>query len=254
MIFTMKVNDIAKKVIFTSLLLAVWQAAAMLVDKSFLLASPVQVVIRLYALVAEPGFFSSVWSSFSKIALGFLLGLAAGVLGAVLSGRFSWVRMTLNPLFSVVKSVPVASFIIIALVWMSSGSLPSFISFLMVVPVVYTNILGGIETLDPKMKEMGSLFNVSPLKKLIFIDLPQLKPHITSACRLSIGLAWKSGIAAEVIGLPSGSIGRMLYNAKVYFETADLFAWTLVIVLVSVVCEKLFIMLIDHLYRRLEKL
>lgn len=250
----MKDNDTVKRIVCVLLLLAVWQAAAILLDKSILLASPVQVVKRLFTLVGESGFFSAVWFSFSKIAAGFIYGIVAGTIFAVLSGRYKWIRMMLDPVFTVVKSVPVASFIIIALVWLSSGNLPSFISFLMVVPVVYTNILEGIGALDPKMKEMAYIFNLSPVKKLIFIYFPQLRPYIISACRLSIGLAWKSGIAAEVIALPAGSIGRMLYNAKVYFETADLFAWTLVIVIISVFCEKLFMLLIDYLYRRLFKL
>ena len=253
-IFIMKVNDNTKKLICIVLLLAVWQAAAVIVDKSILLASPVQVLVRLFSLIGDPGFFRSIWFSFSRIAAGFFSGLAVGALCAVLSGSSGWIRAALDPVFNVAKSVPVASFIIIALVWLSSGKLSSFISFLMVVPVVYTNLLGGIEALDPEMKEVAKVFSISPARRLIYIDLPQLRPYITSACRLSLGLAWKSGIAAEVIGLPSGSIGRMLYDAKVYFDTADLFAWTLVIVLISVLCEKLFLLAVDLLYRRLEKL
>jgi NitT/TauT family transport system permease protein len=153
----------------------------------------------------------------------------------------------------VIKSVPVASFIILCLIWLSSKSLSIFIGFLMVLPIVYTNMLHGIKSTDTKLLEMATLFRVGWGKKLKYIYLPHLKPYILSACSVSIGLAWKAGIAAEVIGIPDGSIGERLYEAKVYLSTADLFAWTAVIVVISVIFEKVFLRGLKWLFEGVEK-
>ena len=152
-----------------------------------------------------------------------------------------------------IKSVPVASFIILCLIWLSSGSLSVFISFLMVLPIVYTNMLQGIQSTDSKLLDMAHVFRMSWFRKLRYIYIPHLKPYLMSACSVSIGLAWKAGIAAEVIGIPDGSIGEKLYEAKVYLDSADLFAWTFVIVFVSVIFEKLFLRALKWAYKRLER-
>ena len=139
-----------------------------------------------------------------------------------------------------IKATPVASFIILCLIWIPSRNLSVFISFLMVFPVVYTNILEGIRQTDKQLLEMADSFGAGVGKKLQFIYLSQVMPYAVTACKLGLGLCWKAGIAAEVIGIPAGSIGEKLYKAKVYLETPDLFAWTIVIIAVSVGFEKIF--------------
>ena len=156
-------------------------------------------------------------------------------------------RELLSPLVAAVKAVPVASFIILALVWLSSRSLSFFIAFLMVFPPVYLNVLEGIRQTDGKLLEMAKVFRVPLWRRMRGIYLPAVLPYFRTAVSLGLGLCWKAGIAAEVIGLPRGSLGEKLYNAKVYFMTPDLFAWTAVIVMVSVVFEKLFLRLVDDL-------
>ena len=224
--------------------LGVWQAAAMLLNQRLLLASPVEVAARLCTLLTEEGFAASLLFSFSRIVLGFVSALLLGTLLAVLAGRFSLFELLLRPFMLTVKSVPVASFIILALIWLSSRQLSSFISFLMVLPVVYTGVLGGIRAVDPRMTEAAGLFRVPWGRRLYYVWLPQVRPYLISACSVSLGLSWKAGIAAEVIGMPNGSIGEALYEAKIYLSTADLFAWTVVIVLLSLGFEKLFLLLL----------
>lgn len=236
------------------LALIVWQAAASYIDEKILLVSPIQVVVRLFSLVREDGFLQTVLYTMLRIILGFFAGFALGTMLGILAGRFKFVEVLLWPYMITVKSVPVASFIVIALIWLTSSKLSVFISFLMVLPIVYTNILTGIRSTDKKLLQTAEVFDIRGLKKLLYIHLPQLKPYIISACSVSMGLAWKSGVAAEVIAIPDGSLGEMLYNAKVYYDTADLFAWTVVIVLVSVAFEKLFVLGIKSVFRAVEKL
>ena len=149
-----------------------------------------------------------------------------------------------------VKAVPVASFIILAQVWLNSRSLSLFISALMVFPPVYLNVLEGICRTDRRLLEMARVFRVPLGRRLRGIYLPQVMPYFRTAVSLGLGLCWKAGAAAEIIGLPAGSMGERLYTAKVYFQTPDLFAWTAVIVAVSVAFEHLFLAAVDALVRK----
>lgn len=233
--------------------LIVWQLGAMALGQEILLVSPVSVLLRLLELIPHWDFWSAILFSFWRITLGFLLACLAGTALGVLSSRFGPVRDLAAPLMGVIKSIPVASFVILVLIWVPSRNLSVVISFLMVTPIVYSNVLGGISSMDKKLMEMADVFAVPFPRRLRYLYLPQVAPFFRSACAVGLGLCWKAGVAAEVIGLPDGSIGERLYEAKVYLNTPDLFAWTVVIVLVSLVFEKLFLFLLDRLVARLER-
>lgn len=233
--------------------LLVWQTAAVAVDQSILLVSPIDVALRMTTIWQVEGFASSIWFSFYHIAGGFLLALVSGILLAALSGRFKWVETALWPFMITVKTVPVASFVVICLIWLSAQNLSVFISFLIVLPVVYGNVLQGIKSEDGKMLEVAEVFRMPMLRRILYIHMPQLKPFILSACATALGMSWKAGIAAEIIGTPDGSIGKQLYYAKIYLDTDDLLCWTVIIVIVSVAFEKLFMLALRAAYRRLER-
>lgn len=242
-----------EKIVSVVFALVVWQVSAMLIGESLLLVTPITVVKRLFSLLTEGDFISTIIFSFVRIVLGFILGLVIGSLMAVVAGRFNLAKIMFWPFMVTIKSVPVASFIILCLIWLSIGSLSTFISFLMVLPIIYTNILQGLESTDEKMIEMVRLFDVGWIKRIKYIYLPQIKPYLISACSVAMGLAWKSGIAAEVIGIPNQSIGEKLYEAKIYYSTADLFAWTVIIVILSISFEKMFLFFIKKFFVRLER-
>lgn len=243
-----------KNLFFVLFWLTVWQLGAMLFDQRLLLASPVAVAQRLVQLVPEGEFWAAVAFSAGRILLGFAIGLTTGTLLAVLAGNFRFVKSLLAPLMSAMKSIPVASFTILALIWVSSRNLAVLIAVLIAVPIVYANVLEGIENLDPKLRDMAEVFEIPAHKRFVGVYLSQVLPYFRSAAGLAMGLCWKSGVAAEVIGIPDGSIGERLYMSKVYLETEDLFAWTAVIILVSFLCEKLFMLLVDLLVRRVERM
>lgn len=230
--------------------LLVWQAAAMALAAAYphgtlLLASPLAVAVRLGQLWGTAAYWQTVCRSAARIFGGFLISTALGVLLASLAAWKRWIRELLAPLAAVIKAVPVASFIILALVWLNSRSLSLFISALMVFPPVYLNVLEGILRTDRQLLEMARVFRVPFSRRLRYIYLPQVMPYFRTAVSLGLGLCWKAGAAAEVIGLPAGSVGERLYTAKVYFQTPDLFAWTVTIVAVSVLFERLFLVLTD---------
>ena len=210
-------------------------------DREILLASPVSVIQRLGQLIVTKEFWSSVGFSFWRIVAGFLIALAIGSILAVSAHRFTVVGILFDPFITVIKSIPVASFIILCLIWIPSKNLSVFISFLIVLPVVYTNLLEGIRRTDKKMLEMAEVFNISVGRRIFTIYLSQVLPYLLTACTISLGLCWKAGVAAEVIGVPAGPIGEKLYHAKIYLNTPDLFAWTIVISIISFIFEKCFL-------------
>ncbi len=254
MIFTMeRKKQTANRIIAVLFALLLWQIAAMCIDSKILLVSPIAVIKRLFTIWQVENFWRTIWFSFYHIAGGFLIALVLGAVLAALAGRFPLVETLLWPFMVTVKTVPVASFVIICLIWLSAQNLAVFISFLIVLPVVYGNVLQGIRSEDRNMLEVGSVFRMPFARRLACIHLPQLKPFIMSACSTALGMAWKAGVAAEIIGIPDGSIGKQLYYAKTYIDTDDLLCWTLIIVLISVLFEKLFMWLLKCGYHRLER-
>ena len=233
--------------------LIVWQLAAMALHAAYphgalLLPSPVSSLARLWTLAGTAVFWRAIGTSSMPILGGFLLSCALAVVLAALSARFSRVKELLAPLVAAVKTVPVASFIIICLIWMSTRQLAVFISFLMVFPVIYSNTLQGIKSADGALLEMARVYRVPFSRRLGYIYAPQVKPFLLSGCSVALGMSWKSGVAAEVIGVVGGSIGERLYEAKVYFQMTDLLAWTVVLVVCSVGFEKLVLWLLRRCF------
>lgn len=217
---------------------ALWQVAAMAVGQGILLASPVDTLLRLGTLVRTGDFWRSTLFTLGHILAGYALASGLGIALATLAARYAPVADLLAPLLSAMRSVPVASFVIAALIWVPSRRLSLLIVAVIVLPVVYAGTLDGLRQIDPQLTEMARVFRMSRSNRLRCVALPALMPSLTSALSVAMGLAWKSGVAAEVIGIPTGSIGERLYKAKVYLATPDLFAWTLTIVLVSAACAK----------------
>ena len=234
--------------------LIIWQLVSMWIGQEILLVSPAAVFRRLLTLLPTGEFWSSVLFSVVRITGGFLFAAAAGVAGAGFAVKFRRVEEFLRPFVLTIKAIPVASFVILVLIWVPSRNLSVVISFLMVFPIIYTNVLDGEKQLDRKLMEMADVFDLSRPVRLRYLYLPQILPYFRTGCSVGLGLCWKAGVAAEVIGIPQNSIGENLYNAKIYLDTPALFAWTLVIICISVLFEKGFLRAVECLVQRLERL
>lgn len=243
----MNYKEVLKKVGAALLALTFWEIAALLIHQRILLVTPVAVARRLCTIWRVEGFARAIWFSFYHIAGGFLLGLILGCLLAYLAAKHPVVETLLWPWMATIKSVPVASFVVICLIWLSARNLSVFISFLIVIPIIYQNVLEGLRAENREMQEVATVFQLPWRKRFRYIELPKLRPFLLSACRVTTGMAWKAGIAAEIIGVPNGSIGKMLYTAKIYLDTDDLLAWTVIIVVISVVAEKVFLVGLSRL-------
>lgn len=219
--------------------LLLWQLASMAVGLPLLLPSPLAVLLRLGQLCTGADFWLTVASSLLRILLGFLLGVLFGTALAGLCWRFRLIDVLARPLLGGLKSTPVASFIILALVWVKTTWLATVISFIMVLPLIYANVRESIDSADRQLLEMAQVFRLSRRKTFRYCYLPAILPFFLSAISSALGFAWKSGIAAEVLGRPARAIGSQIYDSKIYLETPDLFAWTLVVILLSVLLERL---------------
>lgn len=232
--------------------LIVWQLAAMAVKQEILLVSPVSMLERWFELIRTADFWSRVLFSSARIFEGLILGVTLGSLMGVLASRYLWVRDLMTPLISVIRAIPVASFIILALAWVSEKSLSAFISFMICFPVFYTNVLSGAAGVNPLLTEMAQVFRLGPVKRFRSIFVPAVFPYLKTAFNVSVGLAWKSGTAAELITVPTGSIGELLHQAKIFLETADNLAWAFTIILLSLLFEGVCRVVLSLIERLLE--
>ena len=228
--------------------LAVWSVGCYLANRRLLMPLPYpwDVAKVLWQLVGERDFWTAVGMSLLRVAAGFAVALAAGVTLAMLTTRFSVVHTLFAPILSVVKATPVASFILLAFLWIRAERMPTFIAFLMVIPLVWENVRQGILHTDKKLLEMAKVFRLSYRQRLWHVRFPAVKPYLQAAVTTGFGYAWKAGVAAEILCWTADSIGYHIAAEQQSFETAHVFAWTAVMVVLSVVLERLLRRLINR--------
>lgn len=232
--------------------LLIWQFLSMYLDSEILLASPFKVIKYLVGMLGVLSFWSSICFTFIRICVGLLIANALGIILGALSYKSTSFKDFISLPIAVTKATPVASFIILTLIWIPSRNLSAFISFLMSFPVIYTNVLQGLNEMDNKILEMAQVFKIPFSRRLRYIYIPQVIPYYRAAAALSNGLCFKAGIAAEIIGLPQGSIGERLYQAKIYLNTPELFAWTIVIIVLSIIFNKAFMAMVNFTMNRFQ--
>ena len=235
---TSKTDNLPRKIGITAAWLVIWQAAAFLIHNPILLAGPFETAKALAGLAATPIFWRSIGFTLVRIGLGTALGTAAGCGLAAIAYRSAGARQFFEPLISVVRAVPVASFVVLVIIGAGSEWLAMVISGLVVFPILYEAVLSGLMATDRAMIEMADVFGLAPGRRWRLIYRPQLRPFLISAMQTAVGMAWKSGVAAEVIGQPLRSVGNGLYRAKIYLETDKVLAWTAAVIACSYLCSK----------------
>lgn len=234
-----KLHPFFKNLIVFAFWLLVWELLAAKVGKTLLLPAPVEVLPRLMELLKQSEFWLITALSLCRVFAGVIAAALLGALLAVLTCSVKVLDALISPVLGVIRATPVASFIVLAILWLGRNLVPSLIAALMVLPVVWTNVSAGIKNTDTQLLEMARCYRFTPFRTVRRVYVPSVMPHFLSAVRTSLGLGWKAGITAEVLTVPANSIGKMLSDSKLYMETVDLFAWTLVIIVCSLVIEKL---------------
>ena len=230
--------------------LGVWQLAALWVGKQLLLPGPLAVAARLWELAGTAVFWRSALMSLGRIFGGFAAGAALGALLAALTCAQPWAGRLIAPAVKVIRATPVASFIVLVLLWASTGRVPAIVSGLMVLPVLWGNVCKGISQTDGQLLEAARAYRFGRWKTLRLVYVPSVLPYFASGCATGLGLAWKAGVAAEVLCRPAWAVGTQIVQARDYLETPSLFAWTLVVLLLSLALEKLLSALLNRINRR----
>ena len=230
--------------------LLVWQLAAALAGQELLLPSPLRVARELLRLAGGAEFWLTVAQSIRRVLTGIASAVLLGILLALLTHKSALLRALLSPVMTLVKSTPVASFIILALVWLGRDVVPPVIAALMVLPVVWANVSQGLDGIDPQLLELAQVCRLPRGRVFRRITLPSVLPHLRAALCSALGLGWKAGVAAEILTVPARSIGKRIYEAKIYLETTELFAWTAAVVLLSLVIEGLLLRLVGRIGKK----
>ncbi len=241
------IKRILKIFLICVLWITVWSILSVIVDKELLLPSPFAVGGRLLELATQENFYIASFFSLIRVFIGIVVSMVTALVMAYLTSKIKLLHDILSPLLTVVKATPVASFILLAFLWIDKEILPAFISFLIIFPIIWSNTEMGIFSIDKHYIELSNVFSMKPMMKLRRIYIPSVMPFFISAMRTSIGLAFKAAIAAEVIFPSIRSIGKALNDSKMYLEVTDLFAWTAVVIFLSFIMEYLFGFLLKRL-------
>ncbi|EDK34405.1 Predicted ABC transporter, permease component [Clostridium kluyveri DSM 555] len=233
-------TKIIKKIGILIFWILIWHVCSVFINEELLLPSPFQVLKSLVLLMGKFYFWKSVLSSVIRVIIGILLSVIIGIVFGLTAGLNKFVEELLEPVVITVKATPVISIIIIALVWFNSSNVVIFTAILICFPIVYTNVLQGIKSIDKSLIQMANVFKVKRKYVLKDIYLPSIKNYIVSGILMCMGIGWKVSVASEVLSIPRYSIGLNLLSAKTTLETAELFAWTIVVVILSFMFEKVF--------------
>ena len=248
-------EDFPVKISFLSKILAIliwliiWEILFRIVGREILVVSPFSTFLRIIELGRTAVFWRAIHSTMSGVMEGFFHAIWVGSIMAVLTYKFHILKIFFAPFLGIVRATPVASIIILALVWLTVSRIPVFIVFLMVMPIIWTNLEAGLDVIDKNLLEMASIFKLSRLKRIRYIYIASLMPYIVSALTTGLGAAWKTAVGAEVIARPAGTMGRHVYDARIHLQTLDLFAWTVCVIILSVLLEKIMVRLLEYLSR-----
>ena len=243
MVYRMKKNSSDNRIrrwLIILFWMAIWEIAARLTDNSIILVGPIDTLRELWRLSGDLGFWLSVLNSLLRIASGFLLSSALAFLLGTIAYFKPILRELMSPVIALMKAVPVASFVILALIWLGgSRELSIVVSFIVAFPMIWEAVISGLSTSDRQLLEVSRTYEMGFFRSLRYIYLPALLPYLSTSLSSVIGMAFKSGVAAELIGQPTGTIGFYLYQSKVFLDTAGVFAWSLMVIMMSYICEQI---------------
>ena len=232
-------NKYLKQLLVISFWILLWYLIAAFIHEELIFPSPIIVFNTLLKLINTRDFWYACLISIFRISIGYILGVLIGLLFSFLACINNTIKQIIDPMIRIIRSTPVASFSILALLWLKKDNVAILISMLIVIPIVYQNVIEQFYQVDPLLNEMANAYKLSLKKRVMKIYYPSIKPAFIASCLTAIGLAWKAGIAAEVLSLPSLAIGSNLYYSKIYLDTDRLFAWTLVVIIISSIIERI---------------
>jgi NitT/TauT family transport system permease protein len=241
--FLMGTSIIKKEIFYTSisflLLLVLWKIISLIVGSEIIFPSPESTLASLIELIKTRDFFLSILASLARGMVGFIISLVLGTIFGFIAGFNGTFYRIFEPFLVIIRTTPVISVILLALIWFRASNVPVFASFLMSFPIVCTNVIEGIKNIDNKLIEMARVYKIGRPRIIRDIYLPSITPFLMAAISTSFGIGWKVVIAAEVLSLPEFAIGTSLQTAKTYLNINEVFAWTIVAILMGYTFERL---------------
>ncbi len=231
------------------ILVALWKLISFAVDAEIIIPSPEKTFLEVLGLMITASFWHAVLGTVLRVVFGFLISFACGILVGVAAGYSRVVHNLVSPIIAVIKTTPVLSIILLALIWFKTDFVPVFSAFLMGFPIICGNVIEGIHNVDQRLLQMADAYRLSASDKILNIHVPSVFPYILAGSKTSMGIIWKVVVAAEVLSQPVHAIGSGLQNAKIMLETARVFAWTIVAILLGVVFEGLFARIFPRIRR-----
>lgn len=218
-------------------LLLVWKLLAVYWNQELIMPSPETTLVTMWQVIQADGFWQSVGYTLGRGLLGFVISCAVGVLAGFAAGFSPPVMWLLQPWVTVIRTIPVMSVIILAIIWFRTDIVPIFVTFLMIFPIIYSNVLSGIKNIDNRLLEMAHIYRVRPRRIMTELYFPAILPYLMAGASNAMGITWKVIIAAEILSQPRFAIGTNLMVAKIDLETARVFAWTAVAIAISFILE-----------------
>ncbi|HAQ39486.1 MAG TPA: ABC transporter permease [Clostridiales bacterium] len=227
----------SRKFLIVIFWILMWEIVSLIINQEIYLPSPVSTFKVLVELLKSKDTYITVIHSTYRTLSGFAISCIAGILTGYICGINKFFYDLFNPLIGIMRTVPVMSIIIIAIMWFSDTNVPIFVAFLMCFPIIWTNTVSGIKSADVKILQMCKVYNIKKIRILKSVYFYSALPYVKAAMISALGIGWKVTSAAEVLSLPKYSIGSRLYDSKVYLEIPDLFAWTVIIIALSYIFE-----------------
>ncbi len=218
-------------------LLLVWKLLALYWNQELIMPSPETTLVTMWQVIQSENFWPSVGLTLGRGLLGFVVSCLLGVVAGFAAGFSPAVFWLLQPWVTVVRTIPVMSVIILAIIWFRTDIVPVFVTFLMIFPIIYSNVLTGIKNVDANLLEMAHMYRVKAGRIITELYFPAVLPYLLAGASNAMGITWKVIIAAEILSQPRFAIGTSLMIAKIDLETARVFAWTAVAIGISFVLE-----------------
>ncbi len=234
-------------IVSITILIILWKLISEFIGSEIILPSPESVFKAFITLAKEKTFIGSVSTTICRGVTGFIISASVALVVGIAAGENKYFYNLIKPLLTIIKTVPVLSIILLAIIWLNTDDVPVFVCFLVVFPIISANVIQGIKNVAPGLLQMAKIYRVSRSRIIIQIYLPSLIPYLMAGLSTAAGVTWKAVIAAEVICMPKAAIGTGMQYAKLQLNTEDLFAWTFIAIIISALSE-IILLLFNYLF------
>ncbi|MEI0747545.1 ABC transporter permease [Brachyspira pulli] len=233
----MKNKNIIYFILGIIIFILLWFFISLKINSEIVFPNILIIIKKLIEIILEKSFYKDLFLSLIRVFITFILSFLLAIIFGILSGIFSSIRYMLMPIINFIRTIPTIPLILVAIIWFDNNTVPIFVSMLVIFPIMYDAVVNGIINVDKNLIEMSLSYNVSLKNQIISLYIPSIKPYILTAVSQSMGITWKSILAAEILALPSLGIGSKLYESHLYLDTVSLFAYCLIAVIFNGIFE-----------------